>query len=93
MAGGVCSYHWALNCQLCNSDFSAPSERRGLKNAPISFTFHVFVRLSPCNTRIGEWIWMKLNIWYLYQKIVAILYFSIVEVMDVLRECIKLFLR
>jgi len=52
----------------------------------------VFVRLSPCNTKTGEWILMKFNIWQLYQKTVAILEFSVVKVMDVLREYIKVFL-
>jgi len=87
----VCGYHGALNGQLCNSDFSAPSERRGLKNAPVSFIC-MFVRLAPCNTRTGDWILMKL-IWQLYQKNVDVLEFSVVKVMDVLREYIKVFLR
>jgi hypothetical protein len=53
----------------------------------------MFVRLSPCNTRTGDWILMELNIWQLYQKNVAVLEFSVLKVTDVLREYIKVFLR
>jgi len=81
-----------LNGQLCNGDFSAPSERRGLKMRQLASSY-MFVRLSPCSTRTCDWILMKLNIWQLYQKNIAVLEFSVVKVMDVLREYIKVFLR
>jgi hypothetical protein len=72
-AGGVCSYRLALNGQLRKSDFQRLLSEEVSKKMLQLASPYVIVRLSPCNTRTGERILMKLNMWQLYQKIVLIL--------------------